>query len=66
MGFYRFYALSMILTFILTIAAVVTLLPIFGIIHGTLYTPVSTLILLGLAWINCMIRAELKRKKSSS
>ncbi len=66
MSFYRFYVPSMILSFILTIGALITLLPVFGIIHVTLFTPVSTLLLLGLTWINCMVRAELKRKQRYS
>jgi len=62
MGFQLFYIASMILSFILTIAALITLVPVFG-VHWMLLTPVSTLLLLGLACLNCMIRAEVKRNR---
>ena len=62
MTLYRIYIPSMILTIVLTLAAVVTLLPMFGITSLVTYPPVSTLVLLGLACANCMIRAEMKRK----
>lgn len=61
MALYRIYVPSMILSVLLTLAALVSLLPIFG-VKVMLYTPVSTLVLLGLACMNCMIRAEIKRK----
>lgn len=63
MKFTRYYIFSMILSVILTLAALITLLPVFGIIQTALYPPVSTVALLGLVWINCMIRAEMKRKQ---
>lgn len=62
MSLYRIYVPSMILSVILTLAALVTLLPVFGLWNVTLYPPISTLVLLGLACMNCMIRAEIKRK----
>lgn len=62
MGFTRFYIASMLLSVVLSAAALITLLPAVGINAWTLYTPVSTLTLLSLVWINCMVRAELKRK----
>jgi hypothetical protein len=62
MTLYRVYVPSMILSVLLSLAALVTLLPVFGLIKTPLYPPVSTLWLLGLAGINCMIRAEYKRK----
>ncbi len=61
-GYQLFYISSMVLSFLLTIAALITLLPIFG-IHWMLLTPISTLILLGLVYLNCMIRAEVKRNR---
>lgn len=61
MSLYRIYMPSMILSVLLTLAALVTLLPLFG-VQVMFYTPVSTLLLLGLACLNCMIRAEIKRK----
>jgi hypothetical protein len=63
MKFTRFYIASLILSAILTLTALVTLLPAFGILDASLYAPVSTVALLGLVWINCMIRAEMKRKQ---
>ena len=62
MTLYRIYVPSMILSVLLTLAALVTLLPVFGLLSAALYPPVSTLWLLGLAGMNCMIRAEYKRK----
>jgi len=62
MPLYRIYVPAMILSVILPLAALVTLLPVFGLVKATLYPPVSTLVLLGLACMNCMIRAEIKRK----
>lgn len=63
MKFTWFYIFSMILSVILTLAALATLLPVFGILKSVLYAPVSTVALLGLIWINCMIRAEMKRRR---
>ena len=63
MKFYRFYSASMVLSFILTLGALVTLLPMIGVLRINLIPPVSTLVLLGLACINCLIRADLKRKQ---
>lgn len=63
MSFYRFYMPSMLLSVILSILALVTLLPAVGLMRVTLFAPVSTVVLLGMTWVNCMIRAELKRKQ---
>lgn len=62
MRFTRFYFASMLLSFVLSAGALFTLLPAVGLTELKLYAPVSTLSLLSLVWINCMVRAELKRK----
>lgn len=63
MRFSLFYIASILLSVILSLAALATLLPALGILNATLFAPVSTLALLSLVWINCMIRAELKRRQ---
>lgn len=59
-----FYMPSYILSIVLTLLAVLTLLPLFGLSEVRTFAPLSTLGLVILTAINCTFRAEvLKRKR---
>jgi len=56
------YIASLVLTIALTLLAVFTLLPLFGVISLRTFAPLSTLLLVGLTALNCTLRAQRLRK----
>lgn len=57
------YVPSLILTVTLTLLAVLSLLPLFGVSTIRTFAPLSTILLLALAGANCVFRAERLKAK---
>jgi predicted ABC-type exoprotein transport system permease subunit len=58
-----YYLPSYLLSIVLTLLAVLTLLPLFGLSEIRTFAPLSTIGLLLLTAVNCTIRAEVLKRK---
>jgi hypothetical protein len=66
MNYPQLYFPSLLVSILLTLAAVITLPSALGILSARMLTPWSTLVLLGVTCLNCILRAELIKGRKTT